>query len=385
MKYPKFLFLFLTCVLISSCKVKPKPVLELQPVNPVFQNFVDSIYSNNPNAIGILVHVEAPDQNISWSGAAGYSDKINKTKLNPQQPALIASNVKTHVAAAILVLEEQGKLTIRDPIGKLISSKSRNALLEDGYQPDSISVANLLSHTSGIYNYANTEYIEFHNKFPNYKWTRDAQIALSMEKGDPLGKANHTFEYADVNYLLLTEIIENRTGERFYTAIRNLINFQSLGLNDTWWWTLESQPKHTNPMVHQYYGKYNWDSYDQDQSWDLYGGGGIACNTKDLALFSQAYFEGKIVKNPTIRNQILTEMKTNYEIAAPYYLGIMSSEIEGLKAYGHGGFWGTVVQYIPDLNASIAVYVLDRDENKLRKNLLDGMVNLLKEEASTNQ
>ena len=379
MKNSKFLLVFFIGLMICSCKVKPPKVIKINPINEGYQSLVDSIYNNNPESVGILVHVEAPNQNISWSGAAGYSDKVNKTKLNPLQPALIASNVKTHVAAAILVLVEQNKLTIHDPIGNMISERSRKALIDDGYQPDSISVANLLSHTSGIYNYANTEYIEYHNEFPNHKWTRDEQIALSMEKGDPLGKANHTFQYADVNYLLLTEIIENQTSEKFYTAIRNLINYDLHSMNDTWWWTLESKPDNTMPIVHQYYGKYNWDSYDQDQSWDLYGGGGIACNTKDLAKFSQAFFEGRIVIDEAIRNQILTEMKTNDEQSVPYHLGIMSSEIEGLKAYGHGGFWGTVVQYIPKLNASVAVFVLDRDENKLRKNLLDGMVNLLKE------
>ena len=53
---------------------------------------------------------------------------------------------------------------------------------------------------------------------------------------------------------------------------------------------------------------------------------------------------------------------TQDEIPSKYYMGIQEREIGGLKTYGHGGFWGTTVQYFPDLNTSIAVFLMERDE-----------------------
>jgi CubicO group peptidase (beta-lactamase class C family) len=49
-----------------------------------------------------------------------------------------------------------------------------------------------------------------------------------------------------------------------------------------------------------------------------------------------------------------------------------------MQAYGHGGFWGTVGQHVPELNASIAVFVLERDKREIRKDVLDAVGGVLK-------
>jgi len=308
----------------------------------------------------------------------GYSDYKTKTPLQKDQPGLIASSIKTYVAASILRLVEEDLITIVDSIEGLISSKSKELLISDGYDVKNIKIKHLLSHTSGIEDYVSKnnvgQYFDFITANKKYRWTRDEQIKITVERGDPLGKAGEVFNYADANFLLATEVLENVTKKPFYTAMRELLKYDKLGLKNTWQYTLEDIPANTKPLTHQYYGKYQWDSYDIDPSFDLYGGGGIACTSKDLALFSYHFFNNHIVKNETVKNLIFTEITTNNSKTNNYYLGLSKSTINDLNAYGHGGFWATTVQYIPELNASIAVFVLEKDHKKLRKDILESLI-----------
>lgn len=347
-----------------------------------FQATIDSIYQAHQETIGIMVHVETPEKDISWSGASGYSDKIKKTKLDPNQPALIASSIKTMVSATILRLVEEGKVNLEQPISNLISKKTKKLFEKDGYNLTTIQVKHLLSHTSGIEDYANQDYIEHKDKNPMFRWTRDEQLKLAIEVGDPLGKPGEKFSYADANYLLLTEIIEKSTGLRFYEAMRSLLKYDELGIRNTWFPTLEEVPDGTKELVHQYWGEKNWDSYNIDVSWDLYGGGGIACPTKDLALFVHHFFNGNIVKNDSIRNLIFTYIPTKETEQYPYYLGLSEDTYHGMKTYGHGGFWGTVMMHFPSINTSISVYILDRDERRLQRNVLDALSKIVFEAYS---
>lgn len=338
---------------------------------------IDTIFAAHPETVGIMVHVEAPEKEVSWSGASGYSDQKLKTKVAPNQPALIASSIKTYVAATILRLVEMEKITLEQPIKKLITRKTKKLFTKDGYDLNAIRVKHLLSHTSGIEDYANQAYIEDKDQRPMYRWTRNEQLKLTVKVGDPLGKPGAQFSYADANYLLLTEIIEQATKLPFYTAMRNLLKYDELGIKHTWFPTLEKKPVGTPDLVHQYWGTKDWDSYELDVSWDLYGGGGIACPTKDLALFVQHFFNGKIVENDSIQNLIFTYIPTKETEAYPYYLGLSEDNYHGMKAYGHGGFWGTVMMHFPDMSTSIAVYILDRDVRKLQRNVIEALSGIM--------
>ena len=57
-----------------------------------------------------------------------------------------------------------------------------------------------------------------------------------------------------------------------------------------------------------------------------------------------------------------------------YRFGIWQSALSGKTAYGHGGFWGTVVYYVPELNLAISVVVLEKDKGSLRKEIAESMI-----------
>lgn len=375
----KIFFAFLLIIGVGSCSVKSAKVGDNAAQTKVFQMLLDSICLEHPDAVGLMVHIEAPDQNISWSGISVPPMKTSEPLPTADLPALIASNTKTYVSTAMLRLVEQKKVVLDQTIGSLLTDKTSTLLKEDGYDLDKITLAHLLSHTSGIFDYVEAElFFAMVNSDPKHRWSREEQIALAISGGAPLGPPGSVFSYADTNYLLLTEIMEQLTDQAFYTAIRNLINYKKHGLDNTWFTTLEEAPPGSKKPVYQSIGSMDINSYELDHSFDLYGGGGIMSTTKDLARFSQLLFNKKLFDKDETLNLIFTQMPTDDGKDNQYYLGLSESKINGLPAFGHGGFWATVVQYLPDLNASIAVFVLERDQRILRQDVLKAMVGNLK-------
>ncbi len=351
-----------------------------QRLEQELQKIVDSIYHENSETEGIMVHVEAPDNDLSWSYAVGHSNRNTKEKLNAQQPVLIASNTKTYVSAAILKLVEQECLMLDAPIKKLISRRTKRRLKMTGYDVNKITVRHLLSHTSGITDYVDDDYFSFVNNNPQHQWTRDQQIDLAMKLAMPI-ETGKKFTYGDINYLLLTEIIEQKKGKPYHIAIRELLGFLEHNLNTTWFEGLEEKPTAALTFAHQYSSKFKHDSYKIDPSWDLYGGGGLASNARDLAMFFQLLFEGKIVKNKQVLSEIYNYVIPKEE-CKNYCLGLYNiPSFYGENAYYHGGFWGTDVMYIPKYNATISVFTLVREERNINPQLANELLIRLKKSS----
>ena len=113
------------------------------------------------------------------------------------------------------------------------------------------------------------------------------------------------------------------------------------------------------------------DSYGLDPSIDLYGGGGIACTSEDLARFIQGIFDKIYFSNPETFDLLFTKIRTRDSVQSNYYLGMDKSKIAGMTAYGHGGFWGTVAKHIPEINTTVAIFVLERDKRGINPELLE--------------
>ncbi|WP_265430045.1 serine hydrolase domain-containing protein [Chryseobacterium sp. YIM B08800] len=203
-----------------------------------------------------MIHIESPK--ISWSYAKGFDGKNSKQNLNVQQLLLIASTTKTFMAATILRLAEKGKLNINQNIKNLITETSRIQLMKAGYNLDSITIRHLLSHTSGIRDYVDEGYFTLINENKKHQWTRTEQVERASKLGQPLGKPGTLFRYVDMNYVLLSEVIEHFTDEPFYTSVRKLLKFKQNHLNNTWFIQLEKEPENALPLVNQYWSHFNW-------------------------------------------------------------------------------------------------------------------------------
>ena len=90
----RFISIISTLLLIVGC-------VKHQQKENAFQAILESTFQNHPDAIGIMIHVEAPDQSISWSGAIGYSNWEKTDSIEADQPALIASITKNYVSSEL--------------------------------------------------------------------------------------------------------------------------------------------------------------------------------------------------------------------------------------------------------------------------------------------
>lgn len=362
------------CIIIIILSIAGSRICA-QQANPDLQHIIDTTFAAHPGTTGMMVSV-IPESGTAWNYATGVSDRKTGTKLQPDQPVLLASNTKTYIAAAILKLQEQHKLSIDDSIGRYLTAGTMRKMRNDGYATGKITLVHLLSHTSGIDDYVNDSYFDFVNSHREYHWTREEQIDKSFREGRPLALPGDTFKYADINYLLLTEIMEQVTHQPFYKTVRTLLRYRELNIQDTWFTRLEQKPGHTKSLAHQYWSKYPWDAYDLDPSWDLYGGGGIAATPHDLALFFKYLFEGKIIRDPKLLSRLYTPVMS--KTPTNYCLGLRSLTIAGLTGYYHGGFWGTDAIYFPELKTTIVIVITERAEKNISADICKAIVETIK-------
>ncbi len=339
------------------------------------QAMIDSVLAANADIPSIAVHLESPRLHLSWTGFAGYADPATKRPLGPRHAVRMASNTKTYIAAAILRLWEHGKLGLDDPIAKHLSAQYQDLIAKRGYDPNAITVRHLLSHTSGLYDYAmDTVYAARVGADPTHRWTRLEQLQAAMSMGDPYGLPGEVYHYADTGYILLGEIIERTTGLALGPALGTLLGYRRLGLASTWLETLEPKPAAVLDRAHQFQREV--DTYGFDPSLDLYGGGGLAATTRDMAVFTRALFAGLVFARPTTIDTMITRVPAKKLLS--YRLGIGEGSVEGFRSYGHTGYWNTSSQYFPDLDLAVAIAVQQNAKYQVAGPLLREVIRRLR-------
>ena len=324
-----------------------------------FQQFLDNQITEE-NTPGVLVSVISRGKAMDWSGAAGYADKENKTPLLPHQTFRIASVTKTFVAAAILRLWEDGKLKLTDPINQYISAEHTNILKKGGYDPAKITIYHLLTHSSGMAEHTQTEKYQMPYLKTNHSWTRTEQLLELINFTKPIGELGQQFSYSDSGYILLGEIIENITKKSLGAGVEQLLRLKKLGLKSIHFENPNGE--YGTDRIHQYLD--GEDTYAINPTIDLYGGGGLLASARDLSLFFMYLFENKVFRKESTLEKMLEPVQYSKKQPLDYRIGIWETEIEGLKAYTHSGFWGTQVIYIPDLKTSIAANYSQRWNRK---------------------
>jgi D-alanyl-D-alanine carboxypeptidase len=269
------------------------------------QSILDAEVQNNDAVRSAALHVDAPALGLDWEGASGMADPEGGIPMTPETPSRIASNTKTFVAAAVLRLAEEGRLEIDDPIADHLPEEFVAMLGGDGYDTEAMTIRHLLTHTSGLFDpTAMDRYTETIIADPTHRWTRSEQLRIAMDWGDPHGGPGEYYDYCDPGYGLLGAIIEQSSEQPMAAAVRELLDYEKLGLHSTWWETLEPRPAGIPDRAHQFFGDY--DTFDFHPSYDLYGGGGIVSTVGDLARFYRALFTGGVFIDPATADLMLT-------------------------------------------------------------------------------
>jgi CubicO group peptidase (beta-lactamase class C family)/uncharacterized protein YneR len=160
----------------------------------------------------------AKNGNIIFQNAYGYRDADQKLANDPQTIFQIGSVTKQFTTAIILILQDQGKLSLKDKLSKYIPDYPKG---------DSLYLDAIASHTSGIFNYTND---------PAFMATEasksiDHLKLIDLFKNKPLTFTPGTkWAYSNSGYIILGYIIEKVTGKPYEQVVHEMI-FTPLQMN----------------------------------------------------------------------------------------------------------------------------------------------------------
>lgn len=305
---------------------------------------------------GCTVHINLKQANISGTVAVGFADPAIRRKLTGREPSRIASMTKTYTAAAVLRLMEAGKIDLLGVAAQYLTNETQRLLYSGGYNPFNITIRQLLQHTSGLPDFNDDAYKQYVVNNPQYQWTRREQVQWALNHSEPIGTPGEVFAYSDTGYVLLGEIIEQVSGLCQAPAYRTLLGFKRLGLQHTWFETLEPAPTGLPRRAHQFAGSI--DATDFNPSFDLFGGGGLVSTVEDEAAFLRALMTGHVFDKPDTLETMLTVPSTKLQpengLGASYAMGIYRVQASGDTCWGHAGFWGTSFIHCPSANVTLA-------------------------------
>ncbi len=225
----------------------------------------------------------------------------------------IGSVAKVFTAVLIFQLIEEGKLTLNTPLSSFYP--------EIKYSNE-ITIENLLSHTSGIYEILEwDEYYATRNQY----FTKQ-QILDLIKIGKPEFKPKKDCSYSNSNYILLGYILEDLSGKTYANLVKEKIVDQ-IGLKNTY---VEVSGK-ANPVLDSYL--FDGEDWIKDISSDpsLAGAAGaIDSNNEDLILFLNQLFDGKIVSKSSL--DTMKSLKSN-----SMGHGLLKGMFYEKEAWGHTG------------------------------------------------
>jgi D-alanyl-D-alanine carboxypeptidase len=168
-------------------------------------SFADEAIPNDVGAVAVVKDASCGSRYFT----RGASTDVPETALH-----LIGSVTKTYIASLILLLVEDGRLSLTDPVTRWIA---------DVPGGDAVKVEHLLHHTSGIYNYtSDSSFIVDSLSHRKYEPRELLDVAFGHEPSFSPGEAGK-WEYSNTNYVVLGMIIESVTGEDVAQVLRERI------------------------------------------------------------------------------------------------------------------------------------------------------------------
>jgi D-alanyl-D-alanine carboxypeptidase len=272
---------------------------------------------------GISVAV-VRDGQIIKTAACGFADLELSVPVTPRTVFQIQSITKTFTSAAILLLADEGKLSLDDPVAKYLEGTPASWT--------NITIRHLLTHTSGIKDFINS---------PTRSLRLDVSEEDVLEATAPRSlnfQPGERYAYSNTNYHLLAMIIRKLTGKWYGDFLRERI-FVPLGMTNT-------RPVSLSALVTNRASGYVWTGKEYRKGAFIaesvlsYGGGGILSTAPDMALWAQALMADKVLK-PEALAQAWTPARLNSGTNSSYGLGWGVGRVEGHREIQHSGAHAT--------------------------------------------
>jgi D-alanyl-D-alanine carboxypeptidase len=294
-------------------------------------------------------HVPAASIAVVKDGKIAYVQAYGDARISPEMPATpamrfkIASNSKQIAAAATLLLAEENKLSLDDPVSRFLPGLTR---------ANEVTIRQLLSHTSGYQDYFPLDYVA---PFMVRSITPAGILDIWAKK--PLDFDPGTrWQYSNTNYVIIGQIIEKITGKPLIDFLRTRI-FDKLGMHSA----VDESLGHwsdSDPTGYQTFalGPAR-PAIPEGDGW-MYAAGELAMTAEDLARWDISLMNGTILK-PVSLKALTTEVLLKSGTGSRYALGLdVSTNNEGHRRWSHGGeASGFISQNVtlPDDHISVTV------------------------------
>lgn len=282
------------------------------------------------------------DGKVVRSRGYGFANLESASPVTADTVYEIGSISKQFASEAVMLLVEDGKVNLDDPIRKYLPQNA-----PESWQK--ITVRNLLNHTSGLKDW--TEVKEF-----SYRREYSAEEFIDLVKGFPLGfQPGDNWLYSNTNLPLIGIIVEKASGRSFEEFVTERIikplNFPTIRF------------KHQEDVVANRAAGYVlrdgvWKNGEPFRPKVIAASGGILANATDLARWWEAVMKGRVVKQSSL-DQMLAPTKLNDGRSVAHGFAFFTDVFNGHKLIQHfgstvGGF-GSIVRYYPTEKITVAV------------------------------
>jgi CubicO group peptidase (beta-lactamase class C family) len=318
-------------------------------LSPELRSSIDQIAQQVLKSTG----VPSASLAVVQDGNIAYVQAYGAAKLDPQTAATtamrysIGSISKQFTAAAILMLAEEGKLSLDDPVSKYVPG------LTDG---DKITIRELLSHTSGYQDYWPQDYV-----MPLMLKPTTADQIMDTWARKPLDFQPGTkWQYSNTNYVIAGVIIEKVSGMPLlkFLSQRVFTPLQMTSVADT---NANKLPP-TDPTGYMSYALGPPRPAPKEGKGWMFAAGELAMTAEDLARWDISIINQSVMKPASYRD-METEVVLKDGVGTRYGLGVFVTSNNGHRTLEHGGeVSGFVAENIVLPDDKIAVVVLTNQD-----------------------
>lgn len=292
--------------------------IQAQSLDQKIDAMASEMYPKDGPGVSILI---AKDGKPIYQKAFGLANLELNTPMTTGNVFEIGSITKQFTAVAILMLEEQGKLSVNDDILKYIPDYPTNG--------KTITIHNLLNHTSGIKSYTS---------MPSFRDLAAQDMTptelIDKFKNEPMDfDPGEKFLYNNSGYILLGHIIEVVSKMSYEDYIEKNI-FEKLGMTNSYYGS-------NNQIIHNRADGYQEGSKSFENSNYLsmtlpYAAGSLMSTTDNLLIWQNALNSYKLISKESYEKAIHGSTLNNDEHIS-YGYGLIEDNISGSTAIQHGG------------------------------------------------
>lgn len=284
---------------------------------------------------------------IVQGGVITFTSAYGNARLDPAVPAdpamhyAVGSISKQFTAACVLLLAEDGKLKLDDPVSKWFPDLTRAS---------EVTLRNLLTHTSGYSDYAPQDYT-----IPAWTTAIDPQIVVNEWAKKPLDFDPGTkWQYSNTNFVLAGLIVQKVAKEPFWNFLRDRV-LKPLELKDVL--NLDTDRDHMEPRGYERRALAPLRPAILEAPGWYFADGELAMPVATLLDWDRALMAGKLLK-PESYKEFFTSMKLRDGTDTHYGLGVSIGARDGHRVISHSGEVGGFVAQntlLPDDGIAVAV------------------------------